>query len=115
MAQKMKPEGITVEHVKSTDVMFVDLVEPKADVKITTIDIGENLGFPGQVLARVDYDNEVLYGLTIQNATSFKRKLLWKYRMASAKWALELMLASVKVGLCLEEKRPGHMHALRGA
>lgn len=111
MAHQEKCQEVSFEHIKSTDVIFVDIVTPKADAKITTIDVGDMLGFPGQVLARVDYENEILYGLTIQNATSFKRKLLWKYRMANAKQALSLMVASIKAGLRIEERR--HAHALR--
>jgi hypothetical protein len=115
MAQKVRPEDVTVEHIKSTDLMFVDVAQPGKDAKITTVDVGEMLGFPGQILARVDFENEILYGLTIQHATNFKRKILWHYRMASFRRALALMLASIRTGLCVEEGRPEHMHALRGA
>lgn len=111
MAQKIKREDMTLEHNKSTDLMFVDIKIPAPGTKITTIDVGEMIGFPGQILARVDYENEVLYGLTIQNASSFKRKLLWRYGMASAKHALELVMASICAGLKIEERRPGHVHA----
>ncbi len=110
MAQKEKCE-VSFEHIKSTDVIFVDIVTPKEGARISTVDVGEMLGFPGQVLARMDSENEILYGLTIQNATAFKRRLLWKYRMANAKRALALMVASIKAGLRIEERR--HAHALR--
>jgi hypothetical protein len=114
MAQKIRPRDVTVEHVKSTDLMFVDVQQPKQGARITTVDVGEMLGFPGQVFARVDYENEILYGLTIHNASSFKRKLLWRYRMASAKHALSFMMAAIRTGLRIEEQRPGHVqNALR--
>lgn len=111
MAQKVKREDMTLDHNKSTDLLFVDLQKPTAGAKITTVEVGEVIGFPGQILARVDYDNEILYGLTIQNATSFKRNLLWRYRMASAKFALQLVVASIRAGLCIEKHHPGHAHA----
>jgi len=112
MAQKIRPEDVTVEHIKSSDLMFVDIKQPKEGAKITTIEVGEMLGFPGQILARVDYENEILYGLTIHNAKSFKRKLLWHYKMANAKRALSLVVAAIRAGLCIEEKgRYAHAHA----
>lgn len=114
MAQKIRAKDVKVEHIKSTDLMFVDIAQPAKGARITTVDVGEMLGFPGQVLARIDYDNEILYGLTIQNASSFKRKLLWKYRMASVQRALELVMVSIRAGLCIEARSPVHVgHALQ--
>lgn len=111
MAQKMKIphiDHLTFEHIKSTDVLFVDVEQPAEGTRITTVDVGEMLGFPGQILARLDYENEILYGLTIQNATNFKRKLLWQYKMVNAKSAIELLVAAIRAGFCIEEQNPSH-------
>lgn len=95
-------EKITLEHVKSTDLLFVDLRQADKEASITTLDVGAKLGFPGQIYARVDRDREIIYGLTIQNYSGFRRRLFWRYRMASMYRALQLMIASVRVGLCLD-------------
>lgn len=111
MAQKIKHDDITLDHNKSTDLLFVDLQHPHAGAKIATIEVGEVIGFPGQILARVDCETGILYGLTIQNASSFKRRLLWRYRMGSAKRAIALVVASIRAGLCIEKHHPDHVHA----
>jgi hypothetical protein len=112
MAQEISPADMMFEHIKSSDVLFVDIRKPAKGARITTVDVGEMLGFPGQILARLDYENEILYGLTIQNAGSFKRKLLWKYKMASLKSAIALVIAALRAGLCIEEHNPTRAHAV---
>ena len=97
-------EVITFQHVKSTDVLFVDIRPVEKGATITTLDVGAKLGFPGQVLARVDRDREMIYGLTIQNYSGFRRRLLWRYRMASMQRAIQLLIAAVRVGLCLDNR-----------
>lgn len=111
MAQKMNvpsTDELVFEHIKSRHVLFVDIEQPPEGSRITTIDVGEMLGFPGQILARIDYENEIFYGLTIQNATNFKRKLLWQYKMANAKRAIALLIAAIRAGLRIEERNPSH-------
>jgi hypothetical protein len=106
-------EQLVFEHIKSSDVLFVDVEQPPAGVRITTVDVGEMLGFPGQILARIDYEHEIFYGLTIQNATNFKRKLLWQYKMANAKRAIALLIPAIRAGLRIEERNPSHIPPLR--
>jgi hypothetical protein len=113
MAPKVKFQDVSFEHIKSSDVLFVDLQQPTEGARVTTVDVGEMMGFPGQILARIDYEREILYGLTIQNATSFRRRLLWRYKMASVKSAIALLLAAIGAGLFIEEKNPIHLPPLR--
>ena len=55
---------------------------------VQVIDVGEMVGFPGQVLARVDGENGELYGLTIENFSKFRRKLMRQYQVKSAQGSL---------------------------
>ena len=97
-------EKMTFEHIKSTDVLFVDVRAIDKDATITTLDVGALLGFPGQIYARVDRDREIIYGLTVQNYRGFRRRLLWRYRMASMHRAMQLIISAVRVGLCLDNR-----------
>lgn len=104
MTQQIEFEDVKCECIKSNDLLFVDVLEPAKGARVTIVDVGGMLGFPGQILARIDYDNEILYGLAIQNAGSFKRKLLWKYKMASLKSAIALLIVALKAGLSIERR-----------
>jgi len=57
----------TFDHNPLTDVMFVDVRPLDKGAHISVVDIGDSLGFPGQVQLRVDLENEVVYGIIIQN------------------------------------------------
>jgi hypothetical protein len=96
------------DHNPLTDVMFVDLVPIQKNSYIETMDIGKMLGFPSQVLVRVDPRVRVLHGITIQNYSGFRRKLLWKYRMWSFQRAIELMISTLIAGLRLEQNYHNH-------
>ena len=89
-------------HEPHGDVMFIDLCEAGPSDRIDVVEVGEQVGFPGQIQARVNRENQVLYGITIQNFTSFKRKLFWHYRMASIRHAIFLLVISLRAGLWIE-------------
>jgi hypothetical protein len=89
-----------------TDVMFVDLCEASPNDLIDVVDVGEQVGFPGQIQVRVNRDKQILYGITIQKFSRFKRSLFWKYRMASVRHALFLLVIGLCAGLRLEHPRP---------
>jgi hypothetical protein len=89
--------------------MFVDLVPMQEGSLVTVIDIGEKMGFPGQVQVRVDLDREVFYGLTIQNYSGFKRSLLWHYRMWSIRSALKFLISTLIAGLNIDRHSQHHM------
>lgn len=104
---------VTLDHDKLTDVMHVDVcLPPEGTARVDVVDVGEQLGFPGQIVARVDLDRRIIYGLTIQNFSRFRRSFLWKYRMASIQRALQLMLNVLRTGLWIDHNnRPAHLHA----
>ncbi|MFZ0417628.1 MAG: hypothetical protein WAM04_05965 [Candidatus Sulfotelmatobacter sp.] len=111
------PEGscamahkITMDYDRLTDVMHVDFCIPSGDDRVDVVDVGEQAGFPGQVVARVNSEHRIFYGLTIQNFSSFKRKLFWMYKMASIQCALELMLNMLRAGLWIDRNnRPARL------
>lgn len=102
--------NIHLEYNELTDVMFADLRPMQEGSHITVIDIGEQLGFSGQVQVRVDLENQIFYGLTIQNFSGFKRKLQWRYRMWSVQAALRFLINTLVAGLRLDQN--SHHHAL---
>jgi hypothetical protein len=93
----------TLDHNPITDVMFVDLLPLEEGSRVEVIDIGDSLGFPGQMQLRVDPERQILYGLTIQNYAGFRRKLLWSYRMWSFQRAIELVVFTLIAGLGIEQ------------
>jgi hypothetical protein len=111
------PEGscdlahkITMDYDRPTDVMHVDFCTPANNDRVDVLDVGEQAGFPGQVVARVNLERRIFYGITIQNFSSFKRRLFWMYRMASIQRALELMLNMLRAGLWIgRNNRPAHL------
>jgi hypothetical protein len=84
------------------DVLFVDLCEALPTDRIDVVDVGEQAGFPGLIQARVNREKQIVYGITIQNYTAFRRKLLWSYRMASVHHALVLLLMGLITGFRMD-------------
>ena len=99
-----------MEHEPHTDVMHVDICAPEPGARIDVIEVGEAMGFPGQVLARVDLDRRIMYGITIQRFSSFRHRLMWRYRMASIQRALLLMVRTLCAGLRMDHHGEGHAH-----
>jgi hypothetical protein len=107
MAQEIK-----MEYERHSDVMHVDLCFPSPGAHVDVVEVGEMLGFPGQIIARVDLEERKVYGLTIQNFSGFKWKLIWMYRMTSIRRALLLMLNSLRAAMCIERQHfqlPAHV------
>jgi len=103
----MEAQELKLVHERETDVMYVDLIQPASGAQIDVFEVGDQLGFPGQLLVRINRNNQALLGITIQGYSSFKRKLLWKYRMASAESALRLLVNSISVALVIGDKERG--------
>jgi hypothetical protein len=99
MAQKV---NVQLHHNPVTDVMFADVRALGEGEHVDVIEVGEMLGFPGQIQVRVDLDKEIFYGLTIQNYAGFRRKLLWRYRMWSMQHAIQLLVSTLLVGLGID-------------
>ena len=94
--------NIIFERDEFTDVAYATMSTPANHKHVQVIPVGDMVGFPGQVLARVDEESGELYGLTIENYSKFKRKLMRQYRMMSAQGALELMVQSLAAGLSVD-------------
>ncbi len=107
-----KEEEIRFEHIRSTDVMFVDIRDVPEGAKICTIDVGAAIGVPGQIHARVDVERELIYGLTVQNYRAFRRRMFWRYHFASIKKAIRFLIAALRINMSLEG-RCGNQHALQ--
>lgn len=84
------------------NVMFLDICDALPTDHIDVIDVGEETGFPGLIQVRANREKKILYGVTIQNYSSFKRRLLWNYRMASVHHALVLLLMGLLAGFRLD-------------
>lgn len=95
-----KEMTIHLQHEAHTDVMYADLCVPSPDADIQVIDIGRPFSFPeGQVLARFDEKNEVVLGLIIHDYHSFRRRLVWKYRMASATRGIQFLVNAARLSM----------------
>ncbi len=104
-------EEVNMEYDRLTDVMHVDMCSPSGGERIDVIDVGDKLGFPGQIIARVNIEERIIYGLTIQNFSAFRRKLFWKYKMASMHRALQLMINVLCAALWLDRNsRTARLH-----
>lgn len=110
------PEGMaqemTFEHNALTDVMFVDLCPVQMGDQVEVFDVGGPLGFPGQIQFRVNREKEVVYGLTIQNYSGLRRKLLWRYRMWSIQRAMRFLVITLLAGLQIDQHSRPDRHAL---
>jgi hypothetical protein len=93
-------DAIRTHYDKHGDIMFVDVCEAQLGDQIDVVDVGEETGFPGQIQVRVNQEKRIFYGITIQNFSSFKRRLFWKYRMASVNSAILWLITSIRAGFC---------------
>jgi len=100
------------DHNPVTDIMFLDVCPVNEGDHVVVIDVGEQLGFPGQIQARVNVEKEVFYGLTIQNFSGFKRRLQWRYRMLSIHRALRFLVLTLLAGLRIDQNVAPERHAL---
>lgn len=100
----MAKEALMFEHNKYTDAMFVTVREPGQNAKISVVDVGEILGLPGQVQARIDAANGAVLGLTIQNYAGFRKRLFWRYKMIAVEEAVKFLIATLRANLCIDRE-----------
>lgn len=98
-----------VIHEKHTDVAHVDLASPIPGSVVDAVDVGDDLGFPGQIVARLDRNHNVLLGVSIQNFSSFKKELRLEYGISSPQRALRLLINSLRAGM--HATRPAQLSA----
>lgn len=91
---------VHLQHESHTDVMYADLCSPASDADIEVIDIGIPFSFPeGQVLARFDNKNVVVLGLIIHDYRSFRRRLIWKYRVTSVARGIQFLINAARLSM----------------
>ena len=96
---------LKLEHESHTDVAYIDLCESAPGAKIDVVEVGSEMGFsPGQVMLRVDREHHQLLGLTIHEFSSFRRQLMWYYRIVSLQRGLQLVVASLRAGMGSDRK-----------
>jgi hypothetical protein len=103
-------EEVRFEYSRHADVMFVDYRETPEGVTVDTVEIGDMVGFPGQVQARVNHAEKILYGITIQNYSGFRRRLVWHYKTAAVRDTILLLLKSILAGSLIDShsRTPQH-------
>lgn len=71
----MSDEKFHSHYEKYGDVLYVDLAETPTHAKVSTADVGEETGFPGQITVRFNPETGVLYGFVIEGYKSVEREL----------------------------------------
>lgn len=97
--------NVQMEYNPHTDVMFVDLCPVNEGDRVDTFDVGEMLQFPGQIQVRINRQKRMIYGITIQNYSGFRRKLVWRYHTLSVRRALWLIVTTLMAGLMIDSGR----------
>lgn len=95
----MSQENFTAEYEKYGDVMFLNIADTPADAVIDTMDVGDQVGFPGQIVARFNAATGELYGVTIERYSVVKRKLEREEAKHNAKQALLRLLERIRAAL----------------
>jgi hypothetical protein len=98
---------MTVHHERNTDVLWIDFCPTPESADVEVMDVGEDLGFPGQILVRVDCRDRVLLGLIIQNSSDFVKRLMRQYRMESSDRGVSLLAATLRAGFQLQRALGG--------
>jgi hypothetical protein len=101
-SHNLAEKEVKFEHSEHSDVLYVDYFDTPEGITVTTIEIGDILGFPGQVQARVNLEDRVLYGITIQNYSGFRRRLVWRYKTGAVRAAILLLLNSIRAGVLID-------------
>ena len=105
LAKADEEMNVQMEYNSHTDVMFVDLCPVDEGDRVETFDVGDMLQFPGQIQVRINRQKRMIYGMTIQNYSGFRRKLVWRYHTLSARRALWLIVTTLVAGLMIDSGR----------
>ena len=96
---------VTLEHDKNTNVAFVDMCEAPQGARINVVEVSSAIGFNARVLARVDIENQVVFGLIIEDFPAFKRELRIRYHTSRVQAIIEVIVRSLKTGLGMGSPR----------
>lgn len=97
--------NVKLEYNPHTDVMFVDLCPIDDGDRVETFDVGDMIQFPGQIQVRINRQKRIIYGMTVQNYSGFRRKVVWRYHMLSMHRALRLIVTTLMAGLMIDSGR----------
>jgi uncharacterized protein YuzE len=98
--------GMRFTYRRNTDIAHIDIAEPTNDANIEVKEIGDQVGFPGQVLVRFDAETGKVYGMTFQHWSAIKRRLMWRYRTLIVRNAVNDLVKRV-IDFC---NRDNHHH-----
>ena len=87
--------AITLQHNKTTDMAFIDILPTPQGGRIDVVDVSDTLGIGTTVLARFDEDGNLL-GLTIENYRHFRREVRYKYLSFAVDRIISLLVEKVK-------------------
>jgi uncharacterized protein YuzE len=102
--------NMTFTYRRNTDIAHIDIAEPSPGAAIEVKEVGEEVGFPGQVLIRFDAETGKLYGLTFQRWSAIKRTLMWRHRTLIVKNAVNDLVSTI-IDFCGKNDRH-HLPAL---
>lgn len=94
-----------LDYDKATNVMFVDVCEAPEGARINVVDVANAIGFKSRVVARLDIENQIVFGLIIEDFPAFKRELMVKYHTARVQAIIEMIVRSLKTGIGLGSPR----------
>jgi hypothetical protein len=80
---------------KYSDVMYLEMATTPDDAAIETVEVGESVGFPGQIVVRVDSRSGVLYGVTIERFSAVKRQLVRDERKKNIQAAIRELIERI--------------------
>lgn len=95
----MSPENFTADYEKYSDVMFLSIADTPTDAVIETMEVGDKVGFPGQIVARYNAVTGELYGVIIERYSAVERKINRDEAKHNAKQALVHLLERVLAAL----------------
>ncbi|MGC8548350.1 MAG: hypothetical protein ACP5M4_01510 [Acidobacteriaceae bacterium] len=73
----------------------VDIAKPLENAEVEVREMGDLVGFPGQVLVRFDAQTGELYGMTFQRWSSMRRTLMWRHRTFVARKVRDELVAKI--------------------
>jgi ribosome-associated translation inhibitor RaiA len=97
----MNEETFKANYEKYADVMFVDFTETPKHADVDTFELGEQVGFPGQIVVRFNAESGDVYGVIIERYSAVEKKLKREAAKRNAKQALkqlvELILEALEI------------------
>ena len=97
----MNSERCDMEYDKFGDVMYLEVTPTPATANIDTVEIGTNVGFPDQIVARVDAATGEVYGIIIERYSAVISKLERDMAVHNVKQVLCQLVEQIKALLAV--------------